>query len=81
MKRALYLLANLLGGAALVLLLDLARPLAPGFILLTVAVVCAILPSNTHPDLQGGQTLPVWAPRATITAAGRLSHQRSGSPG
>jgi hypothetical protein len=44
MKRALYLLANLLGGVVLVLLLlDPARPLGPIFILL--AVVCAVLPS------------------------------------
>jgi hypothetical protein len=47
MKRALSLLANLLGGVALalLLLLDPARPLGPVFILLTVAVVCAVLPS------------------------------------
>jgi hypothetical protein len=46
MKRAFYLLANVLGGVALVLLLlDPTRPLGPMFILLAVAVVCAVLPS------------------------------------
>jgi hypothetical protein len=45
MKRFLYLLANLLGGLVLVLLLlDPARPLAPVFALLALAVVCAVLP-------------------------------------
>jgi hypothetical protein len=46
MKRALYLLANLLGGVALVLLLlDPGRPLGPIFLLLAAAVVCTVLPS------------------------------------
>jgi hypothetical protein len=44
MKRVLYLLANLLGGLVLVLLLNPARPLAPVFALLALAVVCAVLP-------------------------------------
>jgi hypothetical protein len=45
MKRALYLLANLFGGVVIVhLLLDPTRPLAPIFVLLALAVVCAVLP-------------------------------------
>jgi hypothetical protein len=46
MKRALYVLANLLAGLVLVLLLvDSSRPLAPVWVLLGLAVVCAVLPS------------------------------------
>jgi hypothetical protein len=46
MKRALYVLANLLAGLVLILLLlDGSRPLAPILVLLTLAVVCAALPS------------------------------------
>jgi hypothetical protein len=46
MKHALYLLTNLLGGVVLVLLLlDPGRPLGPIFLLLAMAVVCAVLPS------------------------------------
>jgi hypothetical protein len=46
MKRALSLLATVLGGAALVLLLlDPRRPLGPVFILLAAAVAWAVLPS------------------------------------
>lgn len=45
MKRVLYLLANLLGGIVIVLLLvDPTRPLAPIFVLLALAVVCAVVP-------------------------------------
>ncbi len=45
MKRDLYFLANLLGGVVLVLLLlDPTRPLAPIFVLLSLAVVFAVLP-------------------------------------
>ena len=44
MKRVLYFLANLLGGVVLDLLLDPTRPLAPVFVLLALAVVCAVLP-------------------------------------
>jgi hypothetical protein len=45
MKRLLYLLANLCAGVVLILLLlDTTRPLAPVFVLLTLAVVCAFLP-------------------------------------
>jgi hypothetical protein len=46
MKRALYLLANVIAGLVLVLLLvDSTRSLAPIFVLLALAVVCAVLPS------------------------------------
>jgi hypothetical protein len=43
MKRALYLLANLLGVVVLVLL-DPTRPLAPVFVLLGLAAVCVVGP-------------------------------------
>jgi hypothetical protein len=47
MKRALYLLTNLLGGVVLVLLLlDPGRPLVPVFLFLAVAAVCAVLPTQ-----------------------------------
>jgi hypothetical protein len=40
-----YILANVLGGVVLVLLIvDPIRPLAPVFILLGLAVLCAIVP-------------------------------------
>jgi hypothetical protein len=46
MKRALYVLANLLAGQVLVLLLvDSSRPLAPILVLLGLAAACAVLPS------------------------------------
>jgi hypothetical protein len=46
MKRALYVLANLLAVLVLVLLLvDSSRPLAPVCVLVGLAVVCAVLPS------------------------------------
>jgi hypothetical protein len=46
MKRALYVLANLLAGLVLVLLLvDSSRPLAPVLVLPSLAVACAVLPS------------------------------------
>jgi hypothetical protein len=46
MKPVLYTLANVFAGLALVLLLlDSSRPLAPVFILLALAVVCAVVPS------------------------------------
>jgi hypothetical protein len=49
MNRVLYFLANLLGGVVLVLLLlDPTRPLAPIFVLLALAVVCAVLPRFLH---------------------------------
>jgi hypothetical protein len=49
MKRALYVLANLLAGLVLVLLLvDDSRPLVPILVLLALAVVCAVLPSMLH---------------------------------
>jgi hypothetical protein len=45
MKRALYVLANLLAGLVLVLLLvDNSRSLVPGLVLLGLAVICAVLP-------------------------------------
>jgi hypothetical protein len=45
MKRALYALANVFAGVVLVLLLlDPTRPLAPVFVLLSLAVVCAVAP-------------------------------------
>jgi hypothetical protein len=45
MKRALYVLANGFAGLVLVLLLlDPTRPLAPVFVLLALAVVCAVAP-------------------------------------
>lgn len=44
MKRVLYFLANGFAGIVLVLLvLDPARPLAPVFVLLTLAVACAVV--------------------------------------
>jgi hypothetical protein len=44
-RRFLYILANLFGGAVLVLLLlDPTRPLGPIFIRLGLAVVCAVAP-------------------------------------
>ena len=46
MKRCLYVPANLLAGLVLVLLLvESSRPLVPVFVLLGLAVVCAVLPS------------------------------------
>jgi hypothetical protein len=45
MKRVFYILANGFAGVVLVLLLlDPARPLAPVFVLLALAVVCAVVP-------------------------------------
>jgi hypothetical protein len=45
MKRVFYILANSFAGVVLVqLLLDPTRPLAPVFILLALAVVCAVVP-------------------------------------
>jgi hypothetical protein len=45
MKRALHFLANLFGGVVIVLfLLDPSRPLVPIFVLLALAVVCAVVP-------------------------------------
>jgi hypothetical protein len=45
MKRAFYILANGFAGVVLVLLvLDPTRPLAPVFVLLGLAVVCAVVP-------------------------------------
>jgi hypothetical protein len=45
MYRALYLLANLLGGVVLVLLLiDPTRPLGLVFVLLGLATVCVVVP-------------------------------------
>jgi hypothetical protein len=45
MKRALHILANGLAGVVLVLLLlDPTRPLALVFVLLVLAVVCAVVP-------------------------------------
>jgi hypothetical protein len=45
MKRVLYILANGFAGVVLVLLLlDPTRPLVPVFVLLTLAVVCAVVP-------------------------------------
>jgi hypothetical protein len=46
MKRALYVLANVLAGLVLVLLLvDSSRPLVPVLAFLGLAMVCAVLPS------------------------------------
>lgn len=45
MKRVFYILANGFAGIVLVLLvLDPTRPLAPIFVLLALAVVCAFVP-------------------------------------
>jgi hypothetical protein len=45
MKCVLYILANGFAGVVLVLLvLDPGRPLAPIFVLLALAVVCAVVP-------------------------------------
>jgi hypothetical protein len=45
MKRAHYLLANVLGGVVLVLLLlDPTQPLAPVFVLWGLAAVCVVVP-------------------------------------
>jgi hypothetical protein len=45
MKHVLYILANGFAGVVLVLLLlDPTRPLAPVFVLLALAVVCAVVP-------------------------------------
>src|SRR5262249_25632700 len=45
MKRVFYILANAFAGVVLVLLLlDPTRPLAPVFVLLALAVVCAVVP-------------------------------------
>jgi hypothetical protein len=45
MKRTLYILANGFAGVVLILLLlDPTRPLAPVFVLLALAVVCAVVP-------------------------------------
>jgi hypothetical protein len=45
MKRVFYVLANLFGGVAVVLLLlEPTRPLAPNLGLVTLAVVCALVP-------------------------------------
>jgi hypothetical protein len=65
MKRALFPLANPLGGVVIVLpLIDPARPLAPVFILLALAVVFAILP----------RFLPWWPKR------GEAAHRLAGDP-
>jgi hypothetical protein len=46
MKQTLYVLANLFAALVLILLLvDGSRPLAPIFVLLALAVICALLPS------------------------------------
>jgi hypothetical protein len=54
MNRVLYFLANGFAGIVLVLLLlDPARPLAPIFVLLALAVVCAVVPwflRRTHKE-------------------------------
>ena len=45
LRRALYILANGFAGVVLVLLLiDPSRPLIPIFVLLALAVVCALVP-------------------------------------
>jgi hypothetical protein len=45
MKRVFYVLANGFAGVVLVLLLlDPTRPLVPAFVLLALAVVCAVVP-------------------------------------
>jgi hypothetical protein len=45
MKRVAYVLANGIAGVVLVLLLlDPSRPLAPVFVLVSLAVVCAVVP-------------------------------------
>jgi hypothetical protein len=46
MKLVLYTLANVFAGLVLVLLLiDPMRPLAPIFVLLSLALVCAVMPT------------------------------------
>jgi hypothetical protein len=43
-NRVFYILANCLVAGVVMLLLDPTRPLAPIFVLLALAVVCAVMP-------------------------------------